>query len=178
MKPQRKKVIDCHPDSKRYYYSYKEIFQLNQKSMATIKRLLDNYFAATETVSDQLCEVERQEDEKIRNIRMPDIHVPNYAEQVIRPIFQMLAEALPEYSIFVPAPKTCKLKDGIFQIRSNGTCLGGLSYPTEKDHNLYFLVTTHRKVGEPQEVQTFEQLLKMVRAELNKRGLLIPPKQL
>lgn len=144
--------------------------------MVTIKDLLDNYFAAETLVSDQLGEVERQEDEKVRNIQMPEIKVPNYAEEVIRPIFQMLADALPEYNIFVPAPKTCKLKDGIYQIRSNGTCLGGLSYPIHNDRRLYFSATTHRKVGEKQEVQTFEQLLELVRAELNKRGLLILPK--
>lgn len=146
--------------------------------MKTIKELLDNYFAATKTVSDQLGEIERQEDEKVPNIQMPEIKVPNYAEDVIRPIFQMLADALPEYDIFVPAPKECKLKDGIFQIRTKGTCLGGLSYPTKENTALCFSATTKRKVGEKQEVQTFEQLLKMIRAELNKRGLLILPKHL
>jgi hypothetical protein len=167
------------PDFHYHHYSYKRfINQLNNKIMTAIKELLDNYFAATAKVSDQLSEIERQEDEKVRNIQMPVIRVPNYAEQVIRPILQMLDDALPEYNILVPAPKECKLKDGIFQIRSKGTCLGGLSYPTNDDHKLYFSATTHRRTEEKQEVQTFEQLLKMIKNELNKRGLLILPKHL
>lgn len=146
--------------------------------MTTIKKLLDNYFVATAMVSEQLSEIERQEDEKVRNIKMPHIRVPSYAIEVILPIYKMLDEALPEYNILVPNAKDCKLKDGIFQIRSKGTCLGGLTYPTDADHKLYFIATTHRKAGEKQEVQTFENLLQMVRAELNKRGLLILPKHL
>lgn len=109
---------------------------------------------------------------------MPEINVPNYALDVIRTIYVMPDEVLPEYNILVPAPKECKLKDGIFQIRSGNTCLGGLSYPTNDDHKLYFSATTHRRTEEKQEVQTFEQLLKMIKNELNKRGLLILPKHL
>lgn len=146
--------------------------------METIKQLLENYFEATEKVSEQLNEVERQEDEKKGLVPMPEIRVPNYAAEVIHPIYKMLAEALPEYDILLPAPKACKLKDGIFQIRSKNICLGGLSYPTHDDHKLYFIITTHRKLGEKREVQTFGQLLDMVKAELNKRGLLILPKHL
>lgn len=146
--------------------------------MTTIKQLLDTYFEATAKVSNQLSEVERQEDEKKGLVPMPEINVPNYALDVIWPIYVMLDEALPEYNILVPAPKECKLKDGIFQIRSRNTCLGGLSYPTNDDHKLYFSVTTHRRTEEKQEVQTFEQLLKMIKNELNKRGSLILPKHL
>lgn len=146
--------------------------------MATIKQFLEDYYAAIAKVDEQLSEVERQEDEKKGLVPMPEIRVPSYAAEVIHPIFKMLSEALPEYDILVPAPQNCKLKDGIFQIRSKGTCLGGLSYPTHVDHTLYFRATTHRKLGEKQEVQTFEQLLEMVKAELNKRGLLILPKHL
>lgn len=146
--------------------------------MTTIKQLLDNYFAATAMVSEQLSEVERQEDEKIRNIQMPHIRVPSYATEVILPIYKMLDEALSEYNMLVPNAKDCKLKNGIFQIRSKGTCLGGLIYPTDDDHKLYFIVTTHRKAVEKKEVQTFDDLLKIVKVELNKRGLLILPKHL
>ena len=106
------------------------------------------------------------------------ISVPNYADEVIRPILKMVAVALPEYEITVPSSKQCKLVNGLFQIRTDKICLGGLSYPTKDDHKLYFAPLFHRKAGERQEVKTLEQLVKLLRAELNKRGLLILPKHL
>lgn len=147
--------------------------------MATIKELLEMYFAATVAVSGQLDDVERQEDKhKGTLIPMPEIRVPNYAEEVIRPILRMLDEAMPEYRIQIPPCGECRPVCGAFHIRADRTCLGGLSLPTSKDHNLYFAPVKHKRFGKRQRIETFEQLQKLVRIELNKRGLLILPKHL
>lgn len=143
----------------------------------TIGELLNSYFQRAAKASGQLDIIERAEAER-QSVPKLNITVPNYADEVIRPILKMVAEALPEYEISVPSSKQCKLVNGLFQIRTPKVCLGGLSYPTKDDHKLYFAPLFHRKAGEKQEVKTLEQLVGMLRAELNKRGLLILPKHL
>lgn len=143
----------------------------------TIEELLRNYFLREAKVSEQLGMVEQAEAEK-RQVPMPEISVPNYAEEVIRPILTMISEALPEYDIVVPTANQCMLINELYQIRAKRVCLGGLSYPTKKDHKLYFASTFHRKAGKRQEVKTLEQLVEQVKIELNKRGLLILPDHL
>lgn len=143
----------------------------------TIEELLNSYFSARAKASGQLDIIERAEAER-QPVPKLNITVPNYADEVIRPILKMVAEALPEYEISVPSSKQCKLVNGLFQIRTPKVCLGGLSYPTKDDHKLYFAPLFHRKAGERQEVKNLEQLVKMLREELNKRGLLILPKHL
>ena len=143
----------------------------------TIEELLNSYFQRAAKASGQLDIIERAEAER-QLVPKLNITVPNYADEVIRPILKMVAEALPEYEISVPSSKQCKLVNGLFQIRTPKVCLGGLSYPTKDDHKLYFAPLFHRKAGERQEVKNLEQLVKMLREELNKRGLLIHPKHL
>lgn len=143
----------------------------------TIEELLRDYFLRETKVSEQLGTVEQAEAE-MRQVQIPEISVPNYAEEVIRPILAMLSQALPEYGIVVPPINQCMLINELYQIRTQRVCLGGLSYPTKKDHKLYFAPTFHRKAGKRQEVKTLEQLVGLVRIELNKRGLLILPKHL
>lgn len=143
----------------------------------TIGELLNSYFQRAAKASGQLDIIERAEAER-QLVPKLNITVPNYADEVIRPILKMVAEALPEYEISVPSSKQCKLVNGLFQIRTPKVCLGGLSYPTKDDHKLYFAPLFHRKAGERQEVKNLEQLVKMLREELNKRGLLILPKHL
>lgn len=143
----------------------------------TIEELLNSYFQRNAKVSEQLDTIERAEADR-QPVPKLTISVPNYADEVIWPILKMVAEALPEYAITVPVSKQCKLVNGLFQIRTDKVCLGGLSYPTKDDHKLYFVPLFHRKAGERQEVKTLEQLVKLLRAELNKRGLLILPKHL
>lgn len=143
----------------------------------TIEELLNSYFQRAAKASGQLDIIERAEAER-QPVPKLNITVPNYADEVIRPILKMVAEALPEYEISVPSSKQCKLVNGLFQIRIPKVCLGGLSYPTKDDHKLYFAPLFHRKAGERQEVKNLEQLVKMLREELNKRGLLILPKHL
>ena len=143
----------------------------------TIEELLNSYFQRAAKASGQLNIIERAEAER-QLVPKLNITVPNYADEVIRPILKMVAEALPEYEISVPSSKQCKLVNGLFQIRTPKVCLGGLSYPTKDDHKLYFAPLFHRKAGERQEVKNLEQLVKMLREELNKRGLLILPKHL
>lgn len=142
----------------------------------TIEELLNSYFQRAAKASGQLDIIERAEAER-QPVPKLNITVPNYADEVIRPILKMVAEALPEYEISVPSSKQCKLVNGLFQIRTPKG-LGGLSYPTKDDHKLYFAPLFHRKAGERQEVKNLEQLVKMLREELNKRGLLILPKHL
>ncbi len=143
----------------------------------TIGELLNSYFQRAAKASGQLDIIERAEAER-QPVPKLNITVPNYADEVIRPILKMVAETLPEYEISVPSSKQCKLVNGLFQIRTPKVCLGGLSYPTKDDHKLYFAPLFHRKAGERQEVKNLEQLVKMLREELNKRGLLILPKHL
>ena len=143
----------------------------------TIEELLSSYFQRDAKVSEQLDTIERAEAER-HPVPQLNITVPNYANEVIRPILKMVAEALPEYGFTVPPSKQCRPVNGLFQIRTDKICLGGLSYPTKDDHKLYFAPLFHRKAGERQEVKTLEQLVKLLRAELNKRGLLILPKHL
>ena len=143
----------------------------------TIEELLNSYFQRAAKASGQLDIIERAEAER-QPVPKLNITVPNYADEVIRPILKMVAEALPEYEISVPSSKQSKQVNGLFQIRTPKVCLGGLSYPTKDDHKLYFAPLFHRKAGERQEVKNLEQLVKMLREELNKRGLLILPKHL
>ena len=143
----------------------------------TIEELLNSYFQRAAKASGQLDIIERAEAER-QPVPKLNITVPNYADEVIRPILKMVADALPEYEISVTSSKQCKLVNGLFQIRTPKVCLGGLSYPTKDDHKLYFAPLFHRKAGERQEVKNLEQLVKMLREELNKRGLLILPKHL
>ena len=143
----------------------------------TIEELLNSYFQRAAKASGQLDIIERAEAER-QPVPKLNITVPNYADEVIRPILKMVAEALPEYEISVPSSKQCKLVNGLFQIRTPKVCLGGLSYPTKDDHKLYFAPLFHRKAGERQEVKNLEQLVKMLREELNKWGLLVLPKHL
>ena len=143
----------------------------------TIEELLNSYFQRAAKAAGQLDIIERAEAER-QPVPKLNITVPNYADEVIRPILKMVAEALPEYEISVPSSKQCKLVNGLFQIRTPKVCLGGLSYPTKDDHKLYFAPLFHRKAGERQEVKNLKQLVKMLREELNKRGLLILPKHL
>lgn len=143
----------------------------------TIEQLLHAYFEREAKVSEQLGTIERAEAERMPVPRL-NITVPNYVDEVIRPILRMVAEALPEYGFTVPPSKRCTLVNGLYQIRTPKVCLGGLSYPTKHDHKLYFAPLFHRKAGERQEVKTLEQLVAMLRAELNKRGLLILPEHL
>ena len=143
----------------------------------TIEELLNSYFQRAAKASGQLDIIERAEAER-QPVPKLNITVPNYADEVIRPILKMVAEAFPEHEISVPSSKQCKLVNGLFQIRTPKVCLGGLSYPTKDDHKLYFAPLFHRKAGERQEVKNLEQLVKMLREELNKRGLLILPKHL
>ena len=146
-------------------------------TIMTIEELLRNYFRREAKVSEQLGIIERAEADKAPVPSMK-IAVPNYADEVIRPVLKMVAEALPEYGIIVPSSKQCKQINSLYQIRTDKVCLGGLSYPTKSDHKLYFAPLFHRKAGERQEVKTLEQLVNMLRAELNKRGLLILPEHL
>lgn len=143
----------------------------------TIEELLHNYFEREAKVSEQLGIIERAEAER-QPVPRQNITVPNYADDVIRPIMKMVADTLPEYGFTVPPSKQCRPVNGLYQIRTAKVCLGGLSYPTKNDHKLYFAPLFHRKAGERQEVKTLEQLAGMLRAELNKRGLLILPKHL
>ena len=143
----------------------------------TIEELLNSYFQRAAKASGQLDIIERAEAER-QPVPKLNITVPNYADEVIRPILKMVAEALPEYEISVPSSKQCKLVNGLFQIRTPKVCLGGLSYPTKDDHKLYFAPLFHRTAGERPEVKTLEQVVTMLREELNKRGLLILPKHL
>lgn len=143
----------------------------------TIEELLHSYFQRETQASEQLDTIERAEAERQPVPRL-NITVPNYADEVIRPILKMVAEALPEYGFTVPPSQKCRPVNGLYQIRTQKTCLGGLSYPTKNDHKLYFTPLFHRKAGEKQEVKTLEQLVGMLRTELNKRGLLILPKHL
>lgn len=143
----------------------------------TIDELLHSYFQREAKTSEQLGIIERAEAEREPVPRL-NITVPNYADEVICPILKMVAEALPEYGFTVPPSKQCRPVNGLYQIRTPKVCLGGLSYPTKNDHKLYFAPLFHRKAGERQEVKTLEQLAGMLRAELNKRGLLILPKHL
>ena len=143
----------------------------------TIEELLHDYFRREAEVSELLSQVERAEAEKTP-IPMPSISVPNYAEEVIRPILKMLAGALPENGMRVPPRGQCALVCDSFPVRTEKTSLGVLSYPTKADHRLYFSATFHRKAGPKQEIKTLEQLVSLVKAELNKRGLLILPQYL
>ncbi len=143
----------------------------------TIEELLSSYFQRDAKVSEQLDTIERAEAER-QPVPQLNITVPNYANEVIRPILKMVAEALPEYGFTVPPSKQCRPVNELYQIRIPKACIGGLSYPTKNDHKLYFAPLFHRKAGERQEVKTLEQLVGMLRAELNKRGLLILPKHL
>ena len=118
----------------------------------TIEELLNSYFQRAAKASGQLDIIERAEAER-QPVPKLNITVPNYADEVIRPILKMVAEALPEYEISVPSSKQCKLVNGLFQIRTPKVCLGGLSYPTKDDHKLYFAPLFHRKAGERQEVK-------------------------
>lgn len=143
----------------------------------TIEELLHSYFQRRTEVSRQLDIIERAEAGRQPVPRL-NITVPNYADEVIRPILKMVAEALPEYGFMVPPSKECGLISGLYQIRTPKVCLGGLSYPTRNNHKLFFAPLFHRKAGKKQEVENLEQLVKMLRAELNKRGLLILPEHL
>ena len=143
----------------------------------TIEQLLRAYFEREAKVSEQLGTIERAEAERMPVPRL-NITVPNYVDEVIRPILRMVAEALPEYGFTVPSSNRCTLVNGLYQIRTPKVCLGGLSYPTKHDYKLYFAPLFHRRAGEKQEVKTLEQLVKMIRAELNKRGMLILPEHL
>lgn len=143
----------------------------------TIEELLHSYFQRETKVSEQLDTIERAEAER-KPVPRLNITVPNYADGVIRPILKMVTEALPEYGFTVPPSKQCRPVNGLYQIRTQKACLGGLSYPTKNDHKLYFTPLFHRKAGEKQEVKTLEQLVGMLRTELNKRGQLILPKHL
>ena len=93
----------------------------------TIEELLNSYFQRDAKVSEQLDTIERAEAD-MQPVPKLTISVPNYADEVIRPILKMVAEALPEYEITVPSSKQCKLVNGLFQIRTDKICLGGLSY--------------------------------------------------
>lgn len=143
----------------------------------TIEQLLHAYFEREAKASEQLSIIERAEADRMPVPRL-NITVPNYVDEVIRPILRMVAEALPEYGFTVPSSKQCKLISGLYQIRTPIVCLGGLSYPTKNNRKLYFAPLFHRKAGEKQEVKTLEQLVEMLRAELNKRGLLLLPEHL
>lgn len=143
----------------------------------TIEELLHSYFQRDAKVSEQLDTIERAEAERQPVPRL-NITVPNYADEVIRPILKMVVEALPEYGFTVPPSQQYRPVNGLYQIRTQKVCLGGLSYPTKNEHKLYFASLFHRKAGAKQEVKTMEQLIGMLRAELNKRGLLILPKHL
>ena len=125
----------------------------------TIEELLNSYFQRDAKVSEQLDTIERAEAD-MQPVPKLTISVPNYADEVIRPILKMVAVALPEYEITVPSSKQCKLVNGLFQIRTDKICLGGLSYPTKDDHKLYFAPLFHRKAGERQEVKTLERVSK------------------
>ena len=105
----------------------------------TIEELLNSYFQRDAKVSEQLDTIERAEADMQPAPKLT-ISVPNYADEVIRPILKMVAEALPEYAITVPSSKQCKLVNGLFQIRTEKFCLGGLSYPTKDSHKLLSLI--------------------------------------
>lgn len=83
----------------------------------TIEELLNSYFQRAAKASGQLDIIERAEAER-QPVPKLNITVPNYADEVIRPILKMVAEALPEYEISVPSSKQCKLVNGLFQIRT------------------------------------------------------------
>ena len=64
----------------------------------TIEELLNSYFQRAAKASGQLDIIERAEAER-QPVPKLNITVPNYADEVIRPILKMVAEALPEYEI-------------------------------------------------------------------------------
>ena len=70
----------------------------------TIEELLNSYFQRAAKASGQLDIIERAEAER-QPVPKLNITVPNYADEVIRPILKMVAEALPEYEISVPKMK-------------------------------------------------------------------------
>lgn len=69
----------------------------------TIEELLNSYFQRAAKASGQLDIIERAEAER-QPVPKLNITVPNYADEVIRPILKMVAEALPEYEISVRPP--------------------------------------------------------------------------
>ncbi len=90
----------------------------------------------------------------------------------------MVVEELHESGFTVPPSKQCRLANGLYQIRTQKTLSRRLSYPSKNNHKLYFAPLFYRKAGNKQEVKTLRQLVSLLRADLNKRGLLILPKHL
>lgn len=146
--------------------------------MTTIPTLLDKYQRRAEKVAAQMTEIERKEAEIERRspVSIPRIAVPDYIREVIHPILTMLAEALPEYPVHVPPVGSYCLEEGYYKIRVGLATLGGLSRPVGKDYRLYFTTLFKKRELEKIEIRTMEELIEQVKIELNKRGLLILPR--
>lgn len=147
--------------------------------MTEIKTLTDKYAARAQKVRAQMETMDKLDKEQGRDAEYPQVIVPDYAKEVIRPVIKLLQGALPEYPIQTPSGrKSLPIKD-YYRLTVGVACIGGFSCPTWDDCNLYFTPMFKQKPqGKQQKIDTLEQLVEIVKVELNKRGLLILPEHL
>ena len=110
----------------------------------------------------------REIDEHVRSGRSGKITTPNYAREVIAPLTQALAEALPGREVSVQDAVEVFGTDAYFLLRIGGLTIGGFSYPgpNPKAAQIDFTIFAHGKPwGRSIAVTKFSRLMKLV-AEL------------
>lgn len=95
---------------------------------------------------------------------------PSYVPEVITPVMKMLADAMPEFDVKVPNPKTYTMLKGYYRIKIGLTTIGGLSYPTAEDHKLYFTPMFHAKpIAERVEIVSISQFTEIAKSIMIKQ---------
>lgn len=127
------------------------------------QELIDAY---TERLDSYLSEIDRicQHTDK-RNCRPEMPTSPNYLEEVIIPVYELLSEYMRQKrrTIKIPDPKTYRPIKEYYRIKVGLQTVGGFSVPNGEDFLIYFTpLKSARPIGKRVKVENAEQLGELI----------------
>lgn len=134
----------------------------------SFQEIIDNYTKRLEAYFLEIEESCRAKNSKNR----PTVQAsPSYLEEVIIPIYKLLAEHMRKKrkSIKIPSPLTYKPIKEYYRIKVGLTTVGGFSVPDGDDFSIYFTpLKSALPIGERVKMENTEQLSDLILAYLKK----------
>ena len=139
---------------------------MNTQPITKKKYAWDPVVKSTRQYQRKIDAAHREIDELVRTGRPGKVVTPNYAREVIAPLAEALAEALPEYGLSVEETVEVIGSEAYFPIYLGGLRIGGFSYPGPKAAQINFTIFAHEKPwGRSIAVKKLPQLVELL-AEL------------
>lgn len=126
-----------------------------------IKELTENYRKRFDAHTKQVQKMYQKNGKATQKV----LDTPNYVKEVILPVIKSLAQEMPDLPVVVPDPQKYALYGDHYRIKVGIRTVGGLSFPTGGDHNLYFTPLWHgQPCGAKVRITQIDKLVK----EINK----------